>query len=504
MKSLTYDAIRASISDALAKGVFQDYNISASGISAIIDALAKNSHKMGYMAKMLIDESFRDTAHSLPALRAHAKTRGVDIRGVVPSSTLITVTAQMPAGFAWEECVLKRGQTFAAANSSQDNRVFTVLEDTTILRKSGDVFEGDVLVFEGSLVSRVFDGGTGVRQTFTIPDKGLVLSTLELTTREFGDSSSRVPLPRASTIESAGKDAWWSWLDADNRRVVAMSPTSRQDVMCVWLSSNGTAGNGAQTFTLTSLPPTVSNEIGHAVQVRCSAMPSGGGADIQSADELRGVVDSSYRRQARVISANDVQGYIRDTWGDFRAVQAWGGETEGKRAYGKTMICIVPKSARVMTAGAKLAVRKLLESVGLNGDSFIFVDAKSFEVVVNVVATFKDSALRAVIKSNIEDYWGATRSLVDFSTHEMWVEGKVTGVESLGVTVQLISPATPSQVVDFGVPVSVVSGGTAVDSTRVRATSSEIVVSPRVADFSSPRQSFYTLRQVVVKASNEL
>lgn len=504
MKNLSYEEIRKSIVEALGEGVFNDTNIDSSGISTLINALAKNSHKMGYMAKMLLDESFRDTSHTMAALRAHAKCRGVEVRGMVPAVATLELKAVMPAGWEWKEVVVQRGQTFTSSNSTQDNRVFTVLRDTILHPASALTFEGTCLVYEGELNSTTTNVSTAFdHQIVTINDTGAVHETIEVEVRD-STLSEFTKLPPAFDVTTSGKPGWWSWLDFEDRRFIEIPfDSNHKEVKLTFLTTNGESGNGAKIFKINPAPTGVINGIWKATSVQCLSEPSQGGAGFQTVDELRHLVDASYKRQYRILSAKDVEDFLKEEWGDCRAIQTWGADSGG-RYNGKVFICVVPKSSRVLTLGSKEAIRVKLQKMGRNGETFIFVDARSFEVNVNVVVKTSDSAVRAQVKEKIEQYWGETRSHVIFSTHAMWEAGKVKGVEAIGVSVELIAFGKAGEVIDFGIPVEVKRGGEYVDGMRVRCKGGEVTVTPKVSDFTSPRQSFYTLRQVILEDEDEV
>ena len=95
-----------------AQDEFTDYDFEGSGMSALLDVLAYNTHYLGFNANMVANEMFLDSASLRSSIVSHAKTLGY-----VPSSaraarakvdvTLNTdeSTATMPAGTVFNTTV---------------------------------------------------------------------------------------------------------------------------------------------------------------------------------------------------------------------------------------------------------------------------------------------------------------------------------------------------------------------------------------------------------------
>ena len=516
MRSLVYTDIRTEIREAFKSSpVFKDFNYDASGVSALIDALAKNAHKTGYMAKMLLDESFRDTAHTIAALTSHAKQLGVELRGKTPATALLVVRAEIPAGYAYQDFTVFEGQRFSAANTSQDTRVFTALSTHSLSKpvsaNGKQYFEGEVLVYEGTVVTREFTSppGTNVQQHI-ITDLGCVDTTIVVKTRPAGSTVPRVVLPRARGASDVRADmVWFSGLESRQRRTIRLSAMAPlQDLEVTWLSCHGSQGNGARVFTYTRAASRGATDLANAQSVVVSTQePSQGGGDAYTIDEMREAIVLQYRRQGRVQTPEDVVAFIKETTGDYAAVQAWGGEHHERRLYGRTVICVVPKSSRVLSRAEKQALTAELDKAGMPGNSVAFVDARCFDlrVVMTIVVKpgYSKQSVANEVKTMLDAYFGPTRSRLDVSGQAIREATRHEGVESVGVAFTITAYLESPGSVDFGIPVQIVSAPeNAVKASRSRVESPRgtIVVAPDVADFTSPRQSFYSLVESRVEA----
>ena len=59
-----------------AQNEFTDYDFEGSGMSALLDVLAYNTHYLGFNANMLANEMFLDSASLRSSIVSHAKTLG--------------------------------------------------------------------------------------------------------------------------------------------------------------------------------------------------------------------------------------------------------------------------------------------------------------------------------------------------------------------------------------------------------------------------------------------
>ena len=57
---------------------FTDYDFEGSGMSALLDVLAYNTHYLGFNANMLANEMFLDSAALRSSVVSHAKTLGYE------------------------------------------------------------------------------------------------------------------------------------------------------------------------------------------------------------------------------------------------------------------------------------------------------------------------------------------------------------------------------------------------------------------------------------------
>ena len=92
---------------------FTDYDFEGSGMSALLDVLAYNTHYLGFNANMLANEMFLDSASLRSSIVSHAKTLGYEVSSArAPIATVNislatdSATKTMPAGTAFSTTCL--------------------------------------------------------------------------------------------------------------------------------------------------------------------------------------------------------------------------------------------------------------------------------------------------------------------------------------------------------------------------------------------------------------
>lgn len=452
MKSLAYADIRKELEDFLrSHPVFKDFNFDASGISALLNTLAYNDHRLGYFAKMLLDESFVDTAHTLPVMLSHAKRVGFMARGKKGAILFPLVTVKVPdsAGFPSAIISVPRGTAFKSANASQDTRVFTVL-DPQELKETSRVgtdrfFTGNVLMHEGVIKETKFEVNAALaNQLFDLRDGGCDVSSLALYVKAPA-ATVETRLRLAATPEDINPldDVFYAVYDRLGTYKLFTSAYYQQSTMlrAEYLSTNGASGNGAVVINFAKKIPVSSIDINNFTTVTATTpSPSQGGADAQGVDELRRAIPMANRRQNRAVTTEDIKGIIENEFRDISTVNVWGGEEEARRRYGKKMICVVPKTSRVLSLAGREEIKRILAPYKIPGDEIVFVDARQQLVDIEVVVkrrqtSLSNDELRAAVLAVMDRIIGITNntSILVFSSYSIAaaIREEVPGVDTV-------------------------------------------------------------------------
>lgn len=542
MKSLAYADIRKELEDFLrSHPVFKDFNFDASGISALLNTLAYNDHRLGYFAKMLLDESFVDTAHTLPVMLSHAKRVGFMARGKKGAILYPEVTVRVPDALAFPSAIIAvpRGSTFKSANASQDTRIFTVLSPQELKETSRDgtdrLFTGNVLMHEGVIKETLFEvNALLTNQLFDVRDVGCDVSSLALYVKPPA-ATVETRLRLAATPEDINPldDVFYAVYDRLGTYKLFTSAYYQQNtkLRAEYLSTNGASGNGAVVVNFAKKAASSSIDINNFTTVTATTpAPSQGGADAQGVDELRRAIPMANRRQNRAVTTEDIKGIIENEFRDISTVNVWGGEDEKRRRYGKKMICVVPKTSRVLSLAGREEVKRILAPYKIPGDEIVFVDARQQLVDIEVVVkrrqtSLSNDELKAAVTQVVDRIIGLANntSILVFSSYNIAsaIRSEVPGVDTVFPSISFYNEVNlregyETAYIEYGnaihyPPVIKAPVGVAVSAKQISETSLEmkwasgpsgiaqIVTTPVVPELLASRDTFYEVRSRKVR-----
>ena len=542
MKSLAYADIRKELEDFLRSyPVFKDFAFDASGISALLNTLAYNDHRLGYFAKMLLDESFVDTAHTLPIMLSHAKRVSYMARGKKGAILYPLVTVVVPDATPFPSAIIAvpRGTTFKSANATQDTRIFTVLEAQELRETGRDgtnrLFTGNVLMHEGVIKDVRFEvNATLSNQLFDLRDVGCDVSTLALYVKPPAATvETRIRLAATPEDVNPNDDVFYAVYDRLGTYKLFTSAHYQQGTMlrAEFLSTNGASGNGAAILSFAKRAPVSSIDINNFTTVTAvTPALSQGGADAQDVEELRRAIPMANRRQNRAVTTEDIKGIIESEYRDVSTVNVWGGEDEARRRYGKRMICVVPKSSRVLSLAGREEIKRILAAYKIPGDELVFVNARQQLVDIEVVVkrrqtSMSDDEIKQAVGTVVDRIIGLANntSILVFSSYSIAaaVRAEVAGVDTVFPSISFYNevelkdgydvaridygndihfPPTITAPVGFAVTPAQVNDTTI----EVRRTSegsgvAKVVTYPVVPELLAARDTFYEVRSRKVR-----
>lgn len=376
---------------------YADYNFEASGISTLLNILAYNSHINGFYTKMLLDESFIDSAHTREALLSHAKRTGYVPRGrrSARAEVILAITVdEMPPS---QSLTVPRGSAFTATNAANDTRVFYNADDVVIHEFAYNPDDTitftspQFTIFEGSLERYRFTADANdIAQRFVIKDADIDIDTIRVNVYPSLGSTVKTEYNRGDNVLELTGDSNVYFLTTTELGYYQVvfgdgtfgSPLSDGNVVeCVYVASNGESGNGAQTFTYN---PNIGNFESHQVT---TVSPSSGGMEAESIESLRFTIPHHYRRQNRIVTESDYRSVLLSEFRNIDSINVWGGETNSRREYGKVFVSIKPKNADSLTASARNEIKNtIVEQYGVVGSDVIFVDPDFINVEVVITA----------------------------------------------------------------------------------------------------------------------
>ena len=124
---------------------FKDYDFEGSGMSALLDVLAYNTHYLGFNANMLANEMFLDSASLRSSIVSHAKTLGY----IPTSSRAATATVDVTLNTtALTTATMEAGTVFTTTVDGTDYQFVTSTAVTASNTGAGITYN-NIKIYEG-------------------------------------------------------------------------------------------------------------------------------------------------------------------------------------------------------------------------------------------------------------------------------------------------------------------------------------------------------------------
>ncbi len=405
---LDYTAIRENLKSVIKDNPkLKDINFEASGVSAILDILAKSQHNFGAYAYMLHNESSIDTATLESTIRSKSRGLGYMPRGKRAARVEAVISQTLPTFPKNGYIVLHKNKKISAYTQRDISvlKTFTNVDDVYIydyVENTDGTFtftSDPVTLFEGAQDEWRFVVDRSVLyQKFVIRDEDLDIDTLRVFVKNTENDDGEAYVLAGSIFEVTEKskvfyvttsfDGYYEIYFGNG--VYGVQPTDGQIIHCEYVKSSGEDGNGFSKFTLdgfTITPSEMSNT----------------GSEAESLDNMRFNAMNEFKSQNRISQLDDYRSAVLKSMRNISTVNVWGGENNIPKRYGKVMLSIKPEYTDKLSESAKRELRiKILGRKDELGADVVFVDPEFIEC--DVTAFVKaDLSLSNVTLSDIEN-----------------------------------------------------------------------------------------------------
>lgn len=382
---------------------YRDYDFEASSLSHLLNIFAYNTHYLGYYIKMILNESFIDSAVTRNSLYSKAKLVGYVPRGKRSSRALIKfeVTTDIDQEPHSQLIIIPRGTNFVSANSNNDRRIFNLIDDISIKNRAVNgskvVYTSDEFqIFEGSFIERQYKVNNNIlNQRYIIKDKDIDIDTLRVDVRDadgninyFNLSETFVDIKRDSKVFylSTNEEGLYEVFFGQDQ--FGLDPEHDSIIHVQYIKCSGSSGNGARVFTFNKPPidPNTDTAVGNFEDFRIIVIDkSSTGAEEESIDNLRFSIPNHFKRQNRLVTEDDYRNIIINTFRNVDSINVWGGEENYFKEYGKIFISLKPLGADRLTGAAKTEIKKtILEKFGIVGMELVFEDPEFIDLDLDV------------------------------------------------------------------------------------------------------------------------
>jgi hypothetical protein len=398
---------------------FKDYDFEGSGLSALLDVLAYNTHYLGFNANMLANEMFLDSSQLRSSVVSHAKTLGYTSR----SATAAKATVDVFLNTSNPSATMPAGTVFTASVGDVSYQFVTTKDVTSIL--SGSTIEfTDVVIYEGSYVSSRYTVDTqNVEQRFLINDDRADTATLTVKVQNSLSDSTLTTYTLATDIAaltSTSNVYFLQEVEGGKYEIYfgdGILGTTLEDsniLIMDYVVTNKGAANGAAIFVSAAAIDTV-----NSVNVRVVS-PAAGGAEPESIESIKYNAPLDFASQGRCVTTEDYKTYVRQLFANTQSISVWGGEdgsfsnvtgASDVAEYGKVFISVKSITGLNLTETQKAQLVTGLAPYTVASITPVIVDPSVLNLILSINFKFDNNAttndeagLESIVSSTVTNY----------------------------------------------------------------------------------------------------
>lgn len=410
---LDFDTIKSNLKDFLqAQDQFTDYDFEGSGFSVLLDVLAYNTHYNAYLANMLVNEMFLDSAVKRSSAVSLAKLIGYTPRSTRSARALLNLVVNNPTGSP-SSITLEKNTPFTV---SLDGTAFTFynLEAKTINRENDSYNFNSVEVVEGTPFSVTFvSSNPGPDEKFVIPSSTIDTTTLVVTVQDSvtntttdvytitNDTTLLDSTSKVFFLEENSSEQYQIYFGDD---IISKKLSVGNIVTVSFQNSSGTLANSSnlttQSFTTTSIAGSSD------ITITTVTNPTGG-SDKETIGSIRFNAPRVAAAKNRAVTAADYQAIVSSEFTEAESVSVWGGEDNDPPAYGKVFIALKPYKGYFVSQSTKdQIISGILKNKKVLAITPEIVDPEYFYINLNVAVVYNPNLTTkpsGTIKQNVTD-----------------------------------------------------------------------------------------------------
>lgn len=386
--SFDHEELKQSLIDFLASTKeFGDFDYEGSAINTLVDLLTRNSVYAAYMANMVANESFIDSAQLRSSVSSHAQKLSYLPRSAVATRVVCDIEVT-PANITGDEkaIVMEPGTNFIA-NFDGIAYSFTTHESYTLSFSStrGTFRVSDVVLYQGQRITNSFLYSD--IDKITIPNQKCDRSTLKVVSDETSEASSYKVYEQATSISDLGGTESLYFLSENTRgqtviefgkNILGREPAEGTTFEISYILTEDQHANGIGSLIAASTIDGYSD-------IKADVTTKGyGGADREDTETIRFSAPKLYQIQDRALSASDYVPLLKQRFSFVKSAIAWGGEENVPPRYGSVFVSVVSKEGGLITNSVKQQMENYLNDKNVGSVTPIITDPVTFGIDLTV------------------------------------------------------------------------------------------------------------------------
>jgi hypothetical protein len=244
---------------------------------------------------------------------------------------------------------IPKGFTFSSNLIDSLSYNFVVLEESTVTKSNTSFFFEDLEIYEGSLVSYVFNytENSNPKSIFVLPDNNIDTTTISVSVSpNVGNTSTQVYNQVTDILNITSTSEVYFLQESKNGNyeiyfgdgVIGKALNDGAVVTVTYLVTNGVAANQTDGFIAAAPIGAYSDIVIDVIDV------ASGGATRETVDSIKYSAAAQYATQNRLVTTSDYESYIKSKYPSIDSLSVWGGEDETPKVFGKVYISLKPKT----------------------------------------------------------------------------------------------------------------------------------------------------------------
>ena len=384
---LDFDDIKTNLKTFMRnQNEFTDYDFEGSGINALLDVLAYNTHYLAMNVNMAANEMFLDSASIRSTVVSHAKTLGYTPSSARAPSATVNVTLNNFG--ALTTATIPSNTVFTSTIDDVSYQFRTIAEFTATVT-NGVLSFSNIPIYEGTMVKNRYVVDTkNVDQKFKLTNNRADTTTLTVKVFPDASSSSFTTFNLATDITQVGSNSDVYFLQEGDGGmfeiyfgdgIVGKAVSDNNIVVLEYVVTNKTKANGAKNFT------TAATISGITDVTTATVSAASGGSEPESIQSIKLNAPLDYAAQGRAVTPEDYKSIIPKVYPNTKSVQVWGGEDNSTSVFGRVYISLVPTSGSITASAKETIISDLKNTYTIASVTPVIVDPITTFIRLNVV-----------------------------------------------------------------------------------------------------------------------
>ncbi len=421
-----FDDVKTNLKTFLkAQAKFKDYNFEGSGMSALLDVLAYNTHYLGFNMNMLANEMFMDTASLRSSIVSHAKTLGYEVTSCRAPYAEVNIVLNNSGKSA---ATMSAGTVFTTTLDDVDYQ-FVTIEDIQKSSTGVEIPFNNTKIYEGTYVTtRYTVDSSDVDQRFILPEENSDTSTLTVIVQNSSTDTTSTTYTKATDIaqlSSSSEVYYLQEVEAGKNEVrfgdgvVSKAVSDGNVVILKYVVTNVTAANGASTFSNSGAIDTVTDITVTTVNKAV------GGSVAESLNSIKKNAVLDYASQGRCVTTDDYVLYTKKLFPQTQAVMVFGGDVgsydpslgvTSTASYGRVYISVKSTTGNNLTEAQKTLLVSDLKKYNVASITPVIIDPEIVYLILDVNFKF-DSSRTTKEKATLES--DITTTLTNYNNNKL-------------------------------------------------------------------------------------